>query len=117
MGFLGVKWVYSQVAADGQVRWSGQVGCVQVGCGQVRFCQVIVRSGFVIVRSGHGQVNFEIRQTKYNLESFREIWNEIFCFQVAAIFKRFELGGSSWANSLCLLKLFPDINSFSKIIF
>jgi hypothetical protein len=77
----------------------------------------VVRSGWVRlwsgqVRYGHGQVNFEIWRTKYHLVSFREVWNEIFCFQVATISKQFELGGCSLANSLCLLKLFPDNNSF-----
>jgi hypothetical protein len=63
-----------------------------------------VVSGRGQVKSGCGQVNFEIRRTKYHLVSFREIWNEILFFQVAAISKRFELRDCGWAHPLCLLK-------------
>jgi hypothetical protein len=91
------------VRSCGQVRWSGQFRL-----GVIRSSQV--GSGCGQVRSDCGQVNFEIRRTKYHLVSFGEIWIEISYFQVAAISKQFELGGRGWANSLRLLKLFPDIN-------
>jgi hypothetical protein len=35
--------------------------------------------------------------------------------QLAAIFKRFELGGWDWAHFLCLFKLCSDLTNFLKI--